>query len=427
MRKFIQKLIQIWKIKELRKSILFVFAMLVVFRVAASIPIAGVNTEALKDYFSGNQILGLLNIFSGGGMSNFSLVMLGIGPYITASIIFQLLTMIVPSLEEMNKDEQGRQKINQYTRIATVPLAALQGYGMITLFQKTSKIPIFTDLNAWKYFTMITIITAGTMFLVWLGELISEKKIGNGISILIFAGIVSGIPTTVSQTISTFDPTQITTLITFAVIALATTFIIVYITEGQRNVPISYAKQVRGMKMYGGMNTYLPLKVNQAGMIPIIFAIAIITFPPIVAQFFLRFQNQFIVSSARFVTDAFNNQIFYGIIYFVLVVAFTYFYTSIIFHPQQIADNLKKQGAFIPGIRPGQMTEAYLAKTVSRIVFTGAMFLGGVAILPLILQAATGTRTLAISGASLLIVVGVVIELIKQIESQMTIRDYEGF
>lgn len=427
MQKFIQKFIQIWKIKELRKNILFVLAMLVVFRIAASIPIAGVNVDALKDYFSGNQILGLLNIFSGGGMSNFSLVMLGIGPYITASIIFQLLTMIVPSLEEMNKDEQGRQKINQYTRIATVPLAALQGYGMITLFQKTSQIPIFTDLNAWKYFTMITIITAGTMFLVWLGELISEKKIGNGISILIFAGIVSGIPTAVSQSISTFDPTQITTLITFAVIALGTTFAIVYITEGQRNIPISYAKQVRGMKMYGGMNTYLPLKVNQAGMIPIIFAIAIITFPPIVAQFFMRFQNQFIVSAARFVTDAFNSQIFYGIIYFILVVAFTYFYTSIIFHPQQIADNLKKQGAFIPGIRPGQMTEAYLAKTVSRIVFTGAMFLGIVAILPLILQAATGTRTLAISGASLLIVVGVVIESIKQIESQMTMRDYEGF
>ncbi|MCK4744991.1 preprotein translocase subunit SecY [Candidatus Parcubacteria bacterium] len=423
----LNKLIQIWKIKELRKNILFVFAMLVVFRIAASIPIAGVNTEALKDFFSGNQILGLLNIFSGGGMSNFSLVMLGIGPYITASIIFQLLTMIVPQLEEMNKDEQGRQKINQYTRIATVPLAALQGYGMITLFQKTSKIPIFTDLNAWKYFTMITIITAGTMFLVWLGELISEKKIGNGISILIFAGIVSSIPMAVSQTISTFDPTQITSLITFAVIALITTFAIVFITEGQRNIPISYAKQVRGMKMYGGMNTYLPLKVNQAGMIPIIFAIAIITFPPIVAQFFLRFQSQFISGAARFIIDAFNSQIFYGVIYFILVVAFTYFYTSIIFHPQQIADNLKKQGAFIPGIRPGQMTESYLAKTVSRIVFTGAMFLGIVAILPLILQAATGTRTLAISGASLLIVVGVVIESIKQIESQMTMRDYEGF
>ncbi|MEA2064790.1 MAG: preprotein translocase subunit SecY [Patescibacteria group bacterium] len=422
-----KKLIQIWKIKELRKNILFVFAMLVVFRIAASIPIAGVNIEALKDYFSGNQILGLLNIFSGGGMSNFSLVMLGIGPYITASIIFQLLTMIVPRLEEMNKDEQGRQKINQYTRISTVPLAALQGYGMITLFQKTAKIPIFTDLNVWKYFTMITIITAGTMFLVWLGELISERKIGNGISILIFAGIVSGIPTAVSQTIFTFNPAQITSLITFAVIALITTFAIVFITEGQRNIPISYAKQVRGMKMYGGMNTYLPLKVNQAGMIPIIFAIAIITFPPIVAQFFLRFQSGFISGVAQFVIDAFNSQIFYGVIYFVLVVAFTYFYTSIIFHPQQIADNLKKQGAFIPGIRPGQMTEAYLAKTVSRIVFTGAMFLGIVAILPLILQAATGTRTLAISGASLLIVVGVVIESIKQIESQMTMRDYEGF
>lgn len=422
-----EKIAQIWKTKDLRKNIIFVLAMLVVFRIAAQIPITGVNVDALKDYFSNNQILGLLNIFTGGGMSNFSVVMLGIGPYITSSIIFQLLTMIIPKLEEMNKEEHGRKKINQYTRIATVPLAMLQSYGMITLLHKTSSVPIISDLTVWKYISMITIITAGTMFLVWLGELISEKKIGNGISILIFAGIVSSIPGAMGRTIATFDATQITNLVLFGLIALITIAVIVYISEGQRNVPVSYAKRVRGMKMYGGMDTHLPLKVNQAGMIPIIFAISIIMFPPMVAQFFMRSESQFILGASHFVVDLFNNQLFYGIIYFSLVVAFTYFYTSIIFHPNQIAENLQKQGAFIPGIRPGKMTEEYLGATVHRIVFTGALFLGFVAILPLILQAVTGVKSLTISGASLLIVVGVVIELMKQINSQLTMRDYEGF
>jgi preprotein translocase subunit SecY len=423
----LKKLFQVWKIKDLRNNILFVLGILVIFRIAAQIPMPGVNLVALKDYFSNNQILGLLNIFTGGGMSNFSLVMLGIGPYITSSIIFQLLTMIVPRLEEMNKEEAGRQKINQFTRIATVPFAALQAYGMITLLQRTSNIPIIEDLTAWKYATMITTITAGTMFLVWLGELITEKKIGNGISILIFAGIVSSVPGAVGRTIATFDINQITSLVGFIFIALATIALIVFISEGQRNIPVSYAKRVRGMRMYGGMDTHLPLKVNQAGMIPIIFAISIIMFPPMVAQFFMGSGSQFILSAANFVIDLFNNQLFYGIIYFVLVVAFTYFYTSIIFHPNQIAENLQKQGAFIPGIRPGKMTEEYLAGTVHRIVFTGALFLGFVAILPLLLQAVTGVQALTISGASLLIVVGVVIESMKQIESQLTMRDYEGF
>ena len=422
-----KKIIQVWKIKDLRNNILFVLGILVIFRIAAQIPMPGVNVGALKEYFSNNQILGLLNIFTGGGMSNFSLVMLGIGPYITASIIFQLLTMIIPRLEEMNKEESGRQKINQFTRIATVPFAALQAYGMITLLQRTSSIPIIQDLTAWKYATMIITITAGTMFLVWLGELITEKKIGNGISILIFAGIVSSVPGAVGRTIATFDINQITSLVGFIFIAIATIALIVYISEGQRNIPVSYAKRVRGMKTYGGMDTHLPLKVNQAGMIPIIFAISIIMFPPMIAQFLMGSDSQFILSAATFVVDLFNNQLFYGIIYFVLVVAFTYFYTSIIFHPNQIAENLQKQGAFIPGIRPGRMTEEYLAGTVHRIVFTGALFLGFVAILPLLLQAVTGVQALTISGASLLIVVGVVIESMKQIESQLTMRDYEGF
>ncbi len=431
-----RKIVQVWKAKDLRNNILFVLAMLVIFRLAAQIPMAGVNVAALKDYFANSQILGLLNIFSGGGMNNFSIVMLGIGPYITASIIFQLLTMVVPQLEEMNKEEAGRQKINQYTRLATVPLAALQAYGMITLLQKTSRIPIITHLTWEKYLTMIITITAGTMFLVWIGELISEKKVGNGISILIFAGIVARIPTAVGKTIAntfnfqtnTFDFTQIGTLVTFAIIAIATTAFIVFITEGQRNIPISYAKQTRGLKTYGGTDTYLPIKVNQAGMIPIIFAISLIIFPTVIAQFLLRFPNHPILAKiANFTLNLFANKLFYGFIYFVLVVAFTYFYTAIIFRPSEVAENLQKQGAFIPGIRPGKATEEYLAKVSNRIVFTGAIFLGLVALLPLLMQAVVDASWLVISGASLLIVVGVVIECIKAIDSQLTMRDYEGF
>lgn len=361
-------------------------------------------------------------------MKIFSVVMLGVGPYITSSIIFQLLTMIIPKLEEMNKEEAGRQKINQYTRILTVPLAALQAYGMITLLQRTSKVPIITDLTLWKYAQMIITATAGTMFLMWLGELISERKIGNGISLLIFAGIVAGIPGAIGRTIATFDPTQITNLLSFAFIALVTVVFIVFVSEGTRNIPISYAKRIRGMKMYGGMDSHLPLKVNQAGMIPIIFAISIIMFPPLIGQFMLRAHSQWILNAGHFLIDTFRpGSLVYGITYFLLVVAFTYFYTSVIFHPNQVAENLQKQGAFIPGIRPGKNTEEYLAKTVHRIVFTGSLFLGIVAILPLILQYFTGVTSLTISGASLLIVVGVVIETIKQIESQLTMRDYEGF
>ncbi len=423
-----QKILQVWKAKDLRNDILFVLAMLAVFRFAAQIPIPGVNVAALREYFEKNALLGLVNIFTGGGMKIFSVVMLGVGPYITSSIIFQLLTMIIPKLEEMNKEEAGRQKINQYTRILTVPLAALQAYGMITLLQRTSKVPIITDLTLWKYAQMIITATAGTMFLMWLGELISERKIGNGISLLIFAGIVAGIPGAIGRTIATFDPTQITNLLSFAFIALVTVVFIVFVSEGTRNIPISYAKRIRGMKMYGGMDSHLPLKVNQAGMIPIIFAISIIMFPPLIGQFMLRAHSQWILNAGHFLIDTFRpGSLVYGITYFLLVVAFTYFYTSVIFHPNQVAENLQKQGAFIPGIRPGKNTEEYLAKTVHRIVFTGSLFLGIVAILPLILQYFTGVTSLTISGASLLIVVGVVIETIKQIESQLTMRDYEGF
>lgn len=420
-----QKFVQIWKIKDLRKSILFVLGMLAIFRFAAHIPVPGVNVENLRDFFSNNQVLGFINILSGGGMENFSIVLMGVAPYITASIIFQLLVMIIPQLEEMSKEPGGHEKINKYTRWAAPPLAVLQGFGMIKIFQQSAQ-PIITDLNPFKWFTILLTITAGTMFLVWIGELISEKKIGNGISLLIFAGIISGLPGALQRAIVTFDQTQLFTIIAFIVLALITIVGVVMITEAQRNVPVSYARRVRGMRMYGGMDTHLPLRVNMAGVIPIIFAISIILFPPMMANFFLQAQSQFLVKAAEFVIALFNNQLFYGIIYFVMVVGFTFFYTYVIFHPQQVADNLQKQGGFIPGIRPGKPTALYLNQTVNKIILVGALFLGAIAVLPLTVQGALGLSSLTIGGTSLLIVVSVVIETFKQIESQMMMRDYEG-
>ena len=419
------KLVQIWKARDLRKNIFFVLLMLVIFRLAAHIPVPGVDVESLKGVFEGNQVMGLLNIFSGGGMQNFSIVMMGIAPYITSSIIFQLLGMIVPKLEELQKEESGRQKINMWTRWLTVPLAMLQSFGMITLLRNSST-GILTDVSGIDMASMLVIITAGTIFLMWIGELITEKNIGNGISLLIFAGIVSSLPQAIMQLFVEYDPSKLFLMLGFVGIAIVTVVGVVIITEGQRNIPVQYAKQIRGNRMYGGTSTHLPLRVNMAGVIPIIFAISVVLFPPMIAQFFMQAKTAWIASMAAWIINIFNNQLFYGITYFLLVFAFTYFYTEVIFHPNQIAENLQKQGGFIPGIRPGKHTSEYLANTTHKIIFVGALFLGLIAILPLIMQAFTGMQSLAIGGTSLLIVVAVVIETVKQIESQLTMREYEG-
>ncbi|MFA5128907.1 MAG: preprotein translocase subunit SecY [Patescibacteria group bacterium] len=420
-----QKFIQIWKIPDLRKNILFVLLMLGIFRLAAHIPVPGVDLENLKKFFESNQILGLLNVFSGGSMENFSVVMLGVAPYITASIIFQLLMMIIPRLEELGKEEYGRQKINQWTRILAVPLAALQAYSMIAMLRQSAN-PIITDVSPWRLFSTVMTITTGTIFLMWIGELISEKKIGNGISLLIFAGIVSGLPAAVQQALVVFDASQVFNFIIFAIIAIVTIVGVVIITEGQRQVPVSYAKQVRGTKMYGGASTHLPLRVNMAGVIPIIFAISLILLPPMVAQFFVQAKSAWIAGGAQWVIDIFRNQFIYGLLYFILVFGFTYFYTAVIFHPQQIADNLQKNGGFIPGIRPGAPTAQYLSATTSRIILAGALFLAIIAVLPMILQQITGVQVLQFGGTSVLIVVSVVLETIRQIDSQLTMREYDG-
>ena len=421
------KLIRAWKIKEIRNRILFVLGMLVLFRFIAHIPIPGVNLENLRSFLSGNQILGLMNVFSGGTMQNFSVVMLGVAPYITSSIIFQLLTMIIPKLEEMSKEgEAGQQKINMYTRLLTVPLAFMQAYGMIKLLNSNGASPILTDLTFWKLGMIMTTISAGTIFLMWIGELISEKKIGNGISLLIFAGIIAALPVAVRDSIINYSSSDFYTFVLFIVIALVTVVGVVFINEGQRNIPINYAKQVRGNKSFGGSTSHLPLRVNMAGVIPIIFAISLVLFPSMIAQFFVSAKSVWLASLATGTINLFQNQLFYAVFYFLLVFGFTYFYTAVVFHPQKIAENLQKQGGFIPGIRPGKETEKYLNTTMNRINLTGASFLALIAILPLILQATLGTKNLALGGTSLLIVVAVAIEISKQIDAQLTMHAYDN-
>ncbi len=417
-----QKFQRIWKIKDLRNSILFVLGMLVIFRAAAHIPVPGVNPEGLKQLFAGNQVLGLLNVFSGGTIENFSIVMLGVAPYITSSIIFQLLVMVIPRLEELQKEgDSGQQKINMYTRIVSVPLAILQAFGLIKLLS-SSQANILGDVNTFKWVAILTTVTAGTVFLMWIGELITDKRIGNGISLLIFAGIIAALPTAVQNAIVNYTPSDLTTYILFLVIAIVTIVGVVIITEGQRNIPISYARQVRGRG--AGSNSSLPLRVNMAGVIPIIFAISVVLFPPMIAQLFVN-SGGFLGRFSTMTINLFNNQIFYGAVYFLLVFGFTYFYTAVIFRPEKMAENLQRQGAFIPGIRPGKQTEEYLARTMNRLLFSGATFLAAIAVLPLLMQTVTNSQSMVVGGTSLLIVVSVAIDIAKQIDAQLTMHAYD--
>ncbi|OGL73566.1 preprotein translocase subunit SecY [Candidatus Uhrbacteria bacterium RIFCSPHIGHO2_12_FULL_60_25] len=421
------KLKNAWKIPEVRNGMLFVMAMMVLFRVAAHIPLPGVDVVALRRFFEANQVLGLLNLFSGGTLENFSVVALGVAPYITASIIFQLLGMIVPAIEEIQKEgEAGQRKINQWTRLATVPLAIVQSFALISVL-RSSGANILTRSDLLHLTTLILTVTAGTIFLMWIGELISEKKVGNGISLLIFAGIVASLPSIIQRAFITYDSSQLITYLAYVAVAIITVVGVVFITEGQRNVPVQYARQIRGTAMGGGVASTLPLRVNMSGVIPIIFAISIILFPSVVGQFFVRARTQWIADAANWLLAALQNQTIYGALYFVLVVGFTYFYTSVIFKPDQIAENLQKQGGFIPGIRPGAPTSSYLTNVLNRITLAGALFLGVIAVLPVMIQGFSGSSNFAIGGTSLLIVVSVVIESVKQIESQATMREYDVY
>ena len=412
---------------DVRRKLLFTAGIFIVFRIFAHIPVAGVNLNALKTLFSQNQFLGLLDIFSGGTLANFSVMALGLNPYINASIILQLLTMVFPKLEALSKEgESGRQMINQYTRLLTVPLAVLQSIGMYALLRSQGIIP---TLNAADILSFVATMTAGTMLLVWLGELISEKGVGNGISLLIFAGIVGRIPVTFGQTIATTNANNFFNLITFMVMGILVIASIIFINEGTRKITVYYAKRVRGNKMYGGQSTHLPLRVNQAGVIPIIFAVSIVLMPSIVANYLTASPNKFLSGLATGIAGLFDpSGPFYNSFYFFLVVGFTYFYTAVIFNPKKIAEEIQKYGGFIPGIRPGTPTANYLNYVLTRITLAGAIFLGIIAILPTVAGAfaKTGT-TLMLGGTGILIVVSVVLETIKAIEAQLVMRNYEGY
>ena len=423
-----EKLQQIWGVKEVRNGLLFVVAMMILFRFIAHIPLPGIDLAALQRYFEANQVLGLFNLFSGGTVKSFAVVALGVAPYITASIILQLMSMIIPSLEEIRKDgEQGQQKINQWTRLLTVPLAIIQSFGLIQLL-KQSQFQVFTQTDSLHIVALIATVTAGTVFLMWIGELISEKKVGNGVSILILAGILASLPQSIGQMLVSYDPSQFITYAIYVIVAIVTVLGVVYITEGQRNIPVQYARQTHGGSSgVGGVATHLPLRVNLAGVIPIIFAISMLLFPSVVAQFFVTAKTAWVANAAQFVISLVQNKIVYGVAYFVLVAVFTFFYTAVVFHPEQIAENLQKQGGFIPGIRPGKPTAEYLQAIINRLNLIGAVFLGTIAVLPIVVQGAGGSQSLAIGGTSLLIVVSVIIETVKQVESQLTMRQYDAY
>ena len=422
MQNFFNKIKLIWTDTTLRKRVLFVLFSLVVFRLLSAIPIPGIDTLQLNRFLSNNQFFGILNIFSGGGLTNLSIIMLGVGPYIIGSIIMQLLTIMVPALKRIYQEEgeAGRKKFNQYSRLLTIPLAAIQGFALLAILESQS---ILTNLTTFDRITNLFIVIAGSVFLMWLGELVSEFGIGNGVSLIIFAGIVSQLPSQVSQLIFTFDVSQIPLYLIFAVAGVLVIAGIVLVTEAERPIPVTYAKRVRGMKMYGGGSTYLPLRVNQAGVIPIIFALSILLFPQMIGTFLSRFSNVILVKISQVLVSFSQTSILYAVFYFILVFLFTYFYTAVTFDHEALSTNLQKNGAFIPGIRPGVSTSDYISRVLTRITLLGAVFLGFIAVLPLIMQFLTGIASLALGGTSILIVVSVVLDLMKKVDAQVSMRE----
>ncbi len=417
-----------FRLPDLRRRLLFTLGILVIYRLVAHVPAPGVNQQVLKQVFSANPLLGLLDLFSGGALANFSIMAMGVYPYITASIIMQLLVPIIPQLEELAKEgERGQQRINLYTNILTVPLAALQAWGQSTLLARAGVLPNFGFSGANLLPTIATIValTSGTIFAMWLGELITEEGVGNGISLIIFGGIVARVPTRLGQMIQAGNYTGV---LVFVIVTVITVGAIVFVQEGQRRIPVQYAKRVRGRRVYGGQSTYIPLRVNAAGMIPIIFAQSLLLFPGTIASYLAQVNTEFIANLALGVQNLLDpNGWFYWFVYFWLVVGFTYFYTDVIFRQQNLAEMLQRQGGFIPGIRPGPRTEEYLNKVMSRITFVGAFFLAIVAVLPFFVRGVAETNVMLITSAGLRIVVGVVLDTMKQIEAQLLMRHYEGF
>lgn len=405
----------------IRNRILFVLGALVVFRLLAAIPIPGVDRIVLDQFFANNQFLGLLNIFSGGGLANLSIVMLGVGPFITASIIMQLMTVMSTRMKDLysNEGEAGRARFTQYSRMLSLPLAILQGFGFLTLLQSQG---VLVGLSPFMFAVNVVLVTAGAVLLMWIGELVTEYGIGNGVSIIIFAGIVATLPTTISQLFFAYDPSQLPLFIGFGLLALFVVFAVVFMTEAERPVPITNAKQGRGASTYGNSASYLPLRLNQAGVIPIIFALSILMFPQMVLNILSAFDLPWVAGANERVTAFMNDAVLYGAVYFVLVFAFTFFYTAVTFDPDAISKNLQRSGSFIPGIRPGSHTADYLGRVITRLTLVGASFLALIAVLPVGLQVVTGIAALAIGGTAILIVVQVVLDLIRRVDAQVSMR-----
>jgi preprotein translocase subunit SecY len=424
-----ESLLNAFRAPDIRRRIFFVLGLLIVFRFLASVPVPGVDRTQLAAFLGDNALFGLLDLFSGGGLSNFSVVALGVNPYINASIIMQLMTGVIPSLQALSREgEYGRNKINQYTRYLSLPMAILQAYGFLALLN-AQQTPILTGefaLSSYTTLTQMATLVAGSVALMWIGELITEKGIGNGISFIIFAGIVSQAPGAITNFLAT---PNVTSLAVFAIIAIVAVVVIIYIQEGQRRIPIQYASRVRGRRMYQGGQTFLPLRVNQAGVIPIIFAVSILLFPGQIASYFTTSEIKPVADVATGIAALFSQtSVFYVVLYFLLTVGFTYFYTAFTFKPDETAEQLRKNGGFVPGIRPGRPTQDYLAKVVFRITIAGALFLGIVAVAPAIAGLVfPDLANVALGGTGLLIVVSVVVETMKQIEAQLMMRNYEGF
>lgn len=424
MNTFLQKIKLLWSNPDIRNRILFLLGALLVFRVLANIPVPGIDATRLESFLGDNQFFGLLNLFSGGGLSALSIVMLGVGPYITASIILQLLTVMVPSIKSMyhEEGEAGRRRFTQYSRLLTLPLALIQGFGFLTLLEQQQAIG---SLSLFDTFINVIIIAAGSMLLTWIGELISEFGIGNGVSIMIFAGIVAGLPTQVQQFFFNFDASQLPILLAFIIASILIVVGIVIINEAVRPVPITHSRQVAGGRNLVSASPTLPLKLNQAGVMPIIFALSILLFPQMIFNLLASSTlNPRFAEFSQMMNEFFNNLFLYGFVYFILVFLFTFFYTAITFDIHETATNLQKQGAYITGVRPGEQTESYLERVMTRVTFIGAIFLGLIAVLPIIMQSITGNQSLAIGGTALLIVVAVVIDLVKRLDAQVAMQQY---
>lgn len=408
---------------EIRSRILFVAGAMVLFRFLATIPVPGVDRNALAVFFSQNQFFGLLNLFSGGGLSQLSIVMLGVGPYITASIIMQLGTIIFPQLKEIytEEGEAGRAKFTQWSRLLTIPIAVLQSIAFLFLLENQGVIP---RLDSVSFIANISLITAGSLLLMWIGELVTEFGIGNGVSLIILAGILAGVPASFSQALFTATAANIPAYLAFLALSILMIVLVVVVSDAERSIPIAYARAMRGAAMAQGAATYLPIRLLQAGVIPIIFALSLLLLPQMALSVLATWKVGFAVGAAAWYNSFLSNTWQYGGVYFVLVVLFTYFYTSVTFEPHRVAENLQKTGAFIPGVRPGRETEEYIGNVVHRVTFPGAVFLGILAVSPSVIQGLTGITTLVLGGTALLIAVQVTLDLAQKIDAQVSLREY---